>query len=40
MHEVNAYDYDPYGNMINSIEQSGLNNPWKFIGGFLDSRTM
>jgi len=37
--EVNAYDYDPYGNMINSIEQSGLNNPWKFAGGFLDSST-
>ncbi len=37
--EVNAYDYDPYGNMVNSVEQSGLNNPWKFAGGFLDSST-
>ncbi len=37
--EVNAYDYDPYGNMVNSVEQSGLNNPWKFAGGFLDRST-
>ncbi len=37
--EVNAYDYDPYGNMVNATEQSGLNNPWKFAGGFLDSST-
>ena len=37
--EVNAYDYDPYGNMVNSVEQSGLNNPWKFASGFLDSST-
>jgi RHS repeat-associated protein len=27
------------GNLINSVEQSGLNNPWKFAGGFLDSST-
>ncbi|MDQ2887663.1 MAG: RHS repeat-associated core domain-containing protein [Chloroflexota bacterium] len=38
-HEVNAYDDDPYGNMINSTEQSGLSNPWKFASGFLDSST-
>jgi RHS repeat-associated protein len=38
-HEVNSYDYDSYGNMVNSVEQSGLNNPWKFAGGFLDSST-
>jgi RHS repeat-associated protein len=37
--EVNAYAYDPYGNMVNSVEQSGLNNPWKFASGFLDSST-
>jgi RHS repeat-associated protein len=37
--EVNKYDYDPYGNMISQTEQSGLNNPWKFAGGFLDSAT-
>ncbi len=37
--EVNSYDYDPYGNMVNSVGQSGLNNPWKFAGGFLDSST-
>ncbi len=37
--EVNSYDYDPYGNMVNSVEQNGLNNPWKFAGGFLDSST-
>jgi hypothetical protein len=33
--KVNAYNYDPYGNIVNSTEQSGLNNPWKFSGGFL-----
>ena len=37
--EVNRYDYDPYGNMLNQQEQSGLNNPWKFAGGYLDSTT-
>jgi uncharacterized protein RhaS with RHS repeats len=37
--EVNSYDYDPYGNIINQQEQSGLNNPWKFAAGYLDSST-
>jgi RHS repeat-associated protein len=37
--EVNSYDYDPYGQVINQTEQSGLNNPWKFAGGYLDSST-
>ena len=37
--EVNRYDYDPYGQVINQQEQSGLNNPWKFAGGYLDSST-
>jgi RHS repeat-associated protein len=35
--EVNSYDYDPYGQVFNQTEQSGLNNPWKFAGGYLDS---
>ena len=37
--EVNSYDYDPYGQTINQVEQTGLNNPWKFAGGYLDSST-
>jgi len=37
--EVNRYDYNPYGQMLNQQEQSGLNNPWKFAGGYLDSST-
>jgi len=37
--EVNGYVYDPYGQVINQQEQSGLNNPWKFAGGYLDSST-
>jgi len=37
--EVNRYDYNPYGQVINQQEQSGLNNPWKFAGGYLDSST-
>jgi hypothetical protein len=37
--EVNSYDYDPYGQNINQVEQTGLNNPWKFAGGYLDSST-
>jgi hypothetical protein len=32
--EVNKYDDDPYGKMINQTEQSGLNNPWKFAAGY------
>jgi RHS repeat-associated protein len=35
--EVNSYDYDPYGQVSNLTEQSGLNNPFKFAGGYLDS---
>ena len=35
--EVNAYDYDPYGNMLNQKE--GVSNPWKYAGGYLDSST-
>lgn len=35
--EVNRYDDDPSGQVINQQEQSGLNNPWKFAGGYLDS---
>ena len=37
--EVSRYDDDPYGRVINQQEQSGLNNPWKFAGGYLDSST-
>ena len=37
--EVNRYDDDPYGQVINQQEQSGLNNPWKFAGGYLDNST-
>ncbi|GCE13356.1 RHS repeat-associated core domain-containing protein [Tengunoibacter tsumagoiensis] len=37
--EVNAYTYDPYGNIISQQEQSGLNNPWKYAGGYYDSST-
>jgi RHS repeat-associated protein len=25
--------------IVSSTEQSGLNNPWKFAGGFFDSST-
>ena len=34
--KVNTYAYDT---VVASNEQSGLNNPWKFAGGFLDSST-
>ncbi|GCE13350.1 RHS repeat-associated core domain-containing protein [Tengunoibacter tsumagoiensis] len=37
--EVNAYKYDPYGNIISQQEQSSLNNPWKYAGGYYDSST-
>jgi len=37
--EVNSYDSDLYGQNINQVEQSGLNNPWKFAAGYLDSAT-
>ncbi len=37
--EVNGYVYDPFGQIVGQKEQSGLNNPWKFAGGYLDSST-
>ena len=37
--EVNGYDYDPYGNLLNSKEQSGITNPWKYAGSYLDGST-
>jgi RHS repeat-associated protein len=37
--EVNGYVYDPFGKIDAQKEQSGLNNPWKFAGGYLDSST-
>jgi RHS repeat-associated protein len=37
--EVNAYGYDPFGNINASYEKSGLNNPWKYASGFYDSTT-
>ncbi len=37
--EVNGYVYDPFGQSVAQKEQSGLNNPWKFAGGYLDSST-
>jgi RHS repeat-associated protein len=36
---VNSYGYDPLGNINGSQEQTGINNPWKYAGGFLDSST-
>ena len=36
---VNSYGYDPLGNINGSQEQTGINNPWKFAGGFYDSST-
>jgi RHS repeat-associated protein len=35
----NSYDDNPSGQMRNQQEQSGLNNPWKFAAGYLDSST-
>ncbi len=37
--EVNGYVYDPFGQIVSQKEQSGLNTPWKFAGGYLDSST-
>lgn len=37
--EVNSYDYDPYGNITSSHEQSGINNPWKYASGYFDNST-
>ena len=33
--KANAYDYDPYGVMLNQSEY--VTNPWKYAGGYLDS---
>ena len=35
--EVNAYDYDPSGDMLSQKE--GVTNPWKYADGYLDSST-
>ena len=37
--KVNSYGYDPLGNINGSQEQAGINNPWRFAGGFYDSAT-
>ena len=37
--EVNSYDYDPYGNLLNSHVQSGINNPWMYADGYFDSNS-
>ncbi len=34
--KVNSYDYDPYSVMLNPVEKSGLNSPFKFAGSYLD----
>jgi RHS repeat-associated protein len=36
---VNSYGYDPLGNINGKQEQAGINNPWRFAGGFWDSAT-
>ena len=36
---VNSYGYDPLGNINGRQEQTGINNPWRFAGGFWDSAT-
>ena len=36
---VNSYGYDPLGNINGRQEQAGINNPWRFAGGFYDSAT-
>jgi RHS repeat-associated protein len=36
---VNSYGYDPLGNINGRQEQAGINNPWRFAGGFWDSAT-
>ncbi|HLJ32500.1 MAG TPA: hypothetical protein VKU38_02565, partial [Ktedonobacteraceae bacterium] len=35
--KVNSYDYDAYGVMLNQVEKTGVNNPFKFAGGYLDA---
>ena len=34
-----SYGYDPLGNINGRQEQAGINNPWRFAGGFYDSAT-
>ncbi len=35
--KVNSYDYDPYGVMLNQVEKTGVDNPFKYAGGYLDA---
>ncbi len=35
--KVNNYDYDAYGVMLNQVEKTGVNNPFKYAGGYLDA---
>jgi RHS repeat-associated protein len=35
--KVNSYDYDAYGVMLNQVEKTGVNNPFKYAGGYLDA---
>jgi len=35
--EVNAYDYDPYGNVLN--QTTGVANPFQYAGGYFESST-
>ncbi|MHB8598024.1 MAG: RHS repeat domain-containing protein [Ktedonobacteraceae bacterium] len=35
--KVNDYDYDAYGVMLNQVEKTGVNNPFKYAGGYLDA---
>ncbi len=35
--EVNAYDYDPYGNILN--QTTGAANPFQYAGGYFESST-
>lgn len=35
--KVNSYDYDIYGVMLNQVEKTGVNNPFKFADGYLDA---
>ncbi len=35
--EVNAYDYNPYGNVLD--ETTNQPNPWQYAGGYFESST-
>ncbi len=37
--DVNRYAYDPFGNDASHVEQSGINNPWRYDSGYYDSST-